>query len=425
MSVTTQPSFQGSFEASGPRGVVRRAVVLELDLITDLGEECDDEVTALLVLMRAAQHPKEHYNLVFTDPEGKKKFEAIRGSTPIPKNVNFRNIADYVVNAPFHPSAARRVVLQIGPVTGVDEEATKALVARLGSYQYAIVGTIGDTLNSKGAALPYAKSLLHGSASGNVIDTARGAGAPKFTVGALQGFFHADHPIIEHVLRIGFRNTNGRASWQGGKFVAGLVSALPTGANYQTVVGLVKGLGREPAPKTAAHRKIAKAYIADLQTAGPKLTIDETGATNAVNAATKQEIEDGYAFILANTEAILGVPADFYESGAPGNWNAVWETLGRKLTAEDPRFEPKYNVNEKEIDEKVRTAYAKWTALCKRHPRLQTTPAYDVVGLVAGVYLAGGLELSDLFTTDAEQKSGVWKLRSLDNLIGLMTACIL
>jgi len=308
--------------------------------------------------------------------------------------------------------------LQIGPVVDVDDAKVSALLERMDKYDYAIVGTIGNTLNSKGGAKAFAWALHARATKAAVVDTARGAGAPKFLVGALEGMFGDAHPIIDHVLRIGFRNTNGRASSSNGRFVAGLVSALPTGANYQTVRGVVEASGKAEATITSAHRSIAKAYIADLQQAGPALVFTAEGS-NALNGATKQDIEDGYAYILANMEALIGMPVDCFESGAPGNWNPVWATLGSddlKL-----RFEATYS-KDADLDAKVRAAYGKWKALCRAKPTMGTTPAYDVVGLVAAVCMSEHIDLHQLFDPQDENET-VWKLRELGSLGGLMWGC--
>ena len=59
---------------------------------------------------------------------------------------------------------------------------------------------------------------------------------------ALSKIFGKDHPIVSHMIKIGWRNTVGRAFPFAGKFVAHLVAARANAANYQTVYGLVEQL---------------------------------------------------------------------------------------------------------------------------------------------------------------------------------------
>jgi hypothetical protein len=98
---------------------------------------------------------------------------------------------------------------------------------------------MGATLNSQKDAETTAKTLWDGAEKKSIVDTAKGRGAFKFSYSALEGFQPA---LLKHVVKIGFRNTVGRADSVAGKFVANLVATQASSANYQTVKSVAEVL---------------------------------------------------------------------------------------------------------------------------------------------------------------------------------------
>jgi len=245
-----------------------------LHILTDFGEETDDEAMATAACQIALTNSAMELNIVFLDKKpvsqlatlrlflGETDWAAVSSAT----NVKFYRShdrepgADYTklddVAKPFSGSfkdLAKKTtdekqdmtrhyehyVLQVGPVHAPDEvypqgweEYMKGLDA---TYSYALLGNMGGTLNSKKDAYQAAKALWDSATVKAVVDTARGQGAFKFTYAAMKDAFPEKEALLNHIVKIGFRNTVGRAASGGGKFVANLVATQASSANFQTV----------------------------------------------------------------------------------------------------------------------------------------------------------------------------------------------
>jgi len=358
-----------------------------LIVLTDFGEECDDEVTSLLV--------PDSAKLVFTDEEhfdkNVAKYREFGGKCKVHHVSELAGLFEKHNN----------VVLQIGPVHehphGVIDVSTQ-------KYDWYLVGTIGGTLNSKGDAQKNAEHLRDSAQSAYIVDTARGKGAFPFTynqlTAALKGRITDKQleKIAEHVIKIGWRNTVGRANPFVGKFIAHLV-VKNVGANYKTVDTVLRAclspeeiakvlraclspeeIAKEPWATATASKlaktasKLAKNYLKRLQTTAPdlldpdydelddgtfkliklkgsteditedgvqfgvphtnvkpqklRLLVDKEGNTNSVAGVKANQIVEGYTFILVVLNHLFGVPIEFFESGQPGKWQPQWENPG-------------------------------------------------------------------------------------------------
>lgn len=353
-----------------------------LVVVTDFGEECDDEVVTLLVPPSA--------RLVFTDEE---RFEEhVAQYRSFGGTCSVHHVHELWNLLRDDPAA---VILQIGPL----HERVHGMLRVPAdiSYDWYLVGALGNTLNSKGDALENAKALRDGAATAWIVDTDRGRGAFPFSYGQLQAVLKHRllptqfHRIAEHVLSVGWRNTVGRANPLAGKFVAHLV--VPgVGANYQTVDTVARACLTELHPPididaiqklqathdgtrtVAAAMRLAKTYLDRLQFAAPdtldpdyealsdgtfrrkdashdailedgavrfgvpwttvkpqqfRLMVDAEGNTNSVAASvTAGQIVEGYAVMLVLLHHLFEVPVEFLESGRPGQWNPQWDHPG-------------------------------------------------------------------------------------------------
>ena len=314
---------------------------VKLAIITDHGEECDDEV---MCIMADILHKKGLIDVrfLFTTKkarfsEQKSKFKGWGGDESLVFSLHEEKDRESFVKFLNGTSGgtSKTVLLQSGPVHDDQLSGTKwRPKLTKGSYDYVLVGTFGNTLNShskKHAAAP-AEHFLANASKKIIVDTMRGKGAFKFSYAALDKVL-SGHPgkekLIDHVCKIGWRNTVGRASPSVGKFVAHLV-AKDAGANYMTIKAMNKALGggELKAPKGGKAEKLARKYLNSLKKSKNALTVDKYGVTNSkVNnlKITAQSIVDGYAEILEFLHQYFGVPYVFLESGSPENWNPQWE----------------------------------------------------------------------------------------------------
>lgn len=346
-------------------------------LITDFGEECDDEVTVLLAnrlvklgvnvtLLFTTEHFKEQkakYDFWSSqlDPLKFKKAQVhsiqsfpIRLLKKVFPETTKRKTRKSTVNA----------ILQIGPIHGRTKDGKLALVKLKNSkalasvnYDFFLLGQFALTLNSQKDGEEATKLLTEHARRTYVIDTKNGDGAFKFTPNALATLFGPKHDIINYVIKIGWRNTVGRAFTFAGRFVGHLVAAHEKGANYQTVFGLVKQLEANKVEAPFAKlvdlnkaKRLAEEYLRRLQVTAPqklsflRLTVDSNGITNTKIKATAKEIVEGYTFILTQMKAYFGVPIEFFESGSPESWKKQWDY---------PSLEDAVMAHEKNVDFKI------------------------------------------------------------------------
>lgn len=371
-------------EFRNAQGFIKDDYPTEIDfnliIITDFGEECDDEVVSML----APQDPAL-LNLVFTDEEHfdeqVAKFESFGGS-----RVNIKHVSDlWSVFA----ANKRNVVLQIGPV---HEKTHNKLVIPdwLPPFEYCLVGAVGSTLNSKGDAEENARILQSRATDARIIDTDGGKGVFPFSYSQVRAALSERvseeqlERICEHVIKIGWRNTVGRASPFPAKFIAHLV-VKNVGANYATVKTVFDSCYDQVSEQDdilrqarrdgtqARARALAEEYVKRMQTTAPdildtkyeelpdgtfrlksakedaelergsvrfmvpwtdvkpqalSLLVAADGSTNSFRKVRANDIVDGYTYILVVLNKLFGVPVEFFESGQPGKWKPEWNQPG-------------------------------------------------------------------------------------------------
>ena len=332
---------------SGPALESLKGTKQNLLIVTDFGEETDDEIVALLSSKLISYGFKVH--LLFTSPRAPEQIKRYKSwlvetakNQASFKMASTSSLMDDFNFESFFPKKGVNKVLHIGPVHANQPGGSDLLVNMAKnlmkvSYEFYLLGEYGATVNSKADALPVAALLHQFSKQTHIIDTARGRGAFKFTYEALKTLFGKDHSIIGHVAKIGWRNTVGRANPFPAKFIAHLVATGGKGANYEVVRGLDEiftAEERTPVRKVTpdiekAAQDLAEGYLAALQAAPLaflKLSVEEGGRTNSVAGVTAKQIVEGYKFILLGLYKWFGVPIEFFESGKPEDWKAQWET---------------------------------------------------------------------------------------------------
>ena len=357
-----------------------------IDIVTDLGEECDDEAACLHLYNLCAHNPDMFARVFFTNGNGKAMFvELLEGKPELP-NFKIFDFNDATFKA--NKGDQKTLLLQIGPIHVSQIEIVKAYAAK--PYDYILLGEIGSTLNSSKDAETAADFLLTASAWGVCIATRGGEGAPPFTVADLAPLGGPDSAIVNHCIKIAFRNTVGRASAAAGQGVAHLVAAHSMGANYQTAVSIAKHLDMEPFKETSKARdasieSVVRSYVDGLVAHG--LVVAADGSTNSPRGVTISEINNGYTFILDTLNQAFGVPLDFFASQtASREWGKEWE-----FAADSPRFGATFS-GIPETHELMQTAFNTFNAVVKANPSMPLTPAYDCVAIAAAVdYFHGTL----------------------------------
>lgn len=349
-----------SFHKNDMESIVGGDKPNNLIIITDFGEECDDETTCLIAyLLRRVMDI--NVTIIFTNPNFESEVSKLERwvheyerDHPIPDHLHdlsqgsFRCVPLDTIGRDFELSQflepkAKNTILQIGPIhTKNNNAGLRALqsIERLSQkpsnvkYQYILLGEYGKTLNSKADSAEAPRKLSSFAENSIVVNTARGAGSFKFTYNAMKQLFGENNSIIDHVIKIGWRNTIGRANPFAAKFVSHLVADTANAANYQTVKDVVEGLESsgvegDELSSDDIHKaeRLACEYVTKLQTTGPpplRLVVNSDGSTNSIAGVTVDQILRGYVFILTSMKSYFGVPIEFFESGQPEKWQKQW-----------------------------------------------------------------------------------------------------
>jgi hypothetical protein len=326
-----------------------------LIILTDYGEEADDEITCFManLLKKVGVKVTIIHTVMNDNAEFNKQNKLYKDRGGLNPFISIDAITNRHFNTYLSDVPAKNVILQIGPIrdwkhTDVDFGKLKQTISQFkGRYKYYIEGTIGNTFNSKGDAERIPQDFIDNSTTTVVCDAARGEGAYKWVMTHVREAVEnagaspdAADSLCDRVMKIGWRNTVGRAGTAYAKFIAGLVA--PGGANYKVVEGIVEKMtrmGKEGVKFELTDEKIQEAnqlatlYFDNLTSKNnivPLVLNSDEKTTNSVHKATKENIIDGYVYILTNLYKYFGVPIKFFLSGVPGNWEKYWETPSNK-----------------------------------------------------------------------------------------------
>jgi len=309
-------------------------------IITDHGEECDDEIT--LQIANILNYYGINVTLCFTNSNEIEKQKYINWSKEISQTSKLKTkicrIFDNNTKETDIFSGNRNVIYLCGPLH-TNNNTHKEIFLKLKSfntysYEYYQLGLPG-TLNCKGDAEDTALYLFNNAQIKYLIDTKRGKGAPHFNVNMLKELF-GNTSLIEHVIKIAWRNTVGRADSKiiPGKFIAHLIAESEYGANYQLILNLENTLKLHNVKKiNIIDSKIS--YIIQETIDNYIYNLYNTGKTNAFNGTnsvvgkniTKTSIENGYKFILSVLYEYFDVYPILFISGSPENWHPQWLDL--------------------------------------------------------------------------------------------------
>lgn len=319
-------------------------------IITDAGEECDDEVTCLLA-DRMAENDWADVKFLFTNKEfDKQRGDFVRRGGRSDRVHAFPSEADACLFW-LKSGEGNRTILQIGPIhEPKNKDGSPHWTWRPDlsgcEYNYVLVGLFKVGLNAKGNAVESATYLMNQAQQKLILDTKAGKGAFPFAYAPLNELFPAND-IIDHVCKIGWRNSVGRADAFAAAFTAHLVSTpvgeFQGGANYETVKTIDEQLCKEGESlvinraRSSRALRLAAKYLDQLKnrTAGPPfLRWQQEGpwvnpkVNQNGNHVTEKSIVDGYAFILDALHYYFNVPIEFFKSGKPEDWKKQWDTPG-------------------------------------------------------------------------------------------------
>lgn len=206
-------------------------------VITDPMEECDDE-SAIYYLRKLCDKRNDLFIEVLcvggsVDEEKRlQRISEILSSEPSLETNNFK--VGCLSNKPQYAGVfTSNFILQIGPIQ--DTHLAKNIISTLSHYTYMLQGSLGTTNSNKQSDAYESAILLKENALVNIIFSTKVNGklrCPQFSNKTSKMF---PKEIRNEILRVGFRNTVGRAP-PNLQFLNQLVG--PGGANYEVVKGM-------------------------------------------------------------------------------------------------------------------------------------------------------------------------------------------
>ena len=255
-------------------------------VITDVGEECDDE-SALHYLSRAAATTSDLFVEVLCvggKMEESARLARCRNCIGLEETANFK--MGPVSGFPkWSHVSSRRMVLQIGPVN--DEVGVSAFISGIGGpYNYILLGMLGTTNSSNGAPRHFAEQMMASATSALVVATKVNGFTriPLFTARNAEWF---PDGVYNEIMRVGFKNTLGRAP-SSLAFLNQLVG--PGGANYETAKSITDGI------------------MGEGSFDGLRITRAARQAAQAYGTSYNEEQIDGMARMLVAFHRLFGVP---------------------------------------------------------------------------------------------------------------------
>ena len=396
--------------------ILRKTLII---LITDVGEEIDDEVT-LSYLMKIAPKLNLDINVLFTDgnltceqrqerasllcgsatyvssvslglehgvSSAEEKIEPRKPGTVWYGHINkiedihfsYKNAADY----------QNRIILQIGPISKIDKYLQEMClnlnhIQDKKGYDYIILGDIGSTTNSNNKDTIQSAKILASKANNCFTIRTKHDGQtiiPPFT-GRISSWPHFTPKLKNEILFLGLKNTLGRAVPL--PFTVHLVGK--GGSNYETLNSMVRDKFKIDLSnifeiysstddeaieqsKTEANKYFDKAKSLPLWDGdgGKKFRESQLNIFNT----THEEQEEDLAKMLFAIHKLYDLAPKIYYSN--------------QITLQNFQDEPEQFMGE---DEYLNSVFTKHKELIDEYPNMPLTPAFDLVAGIACVYLS-------------------------------------
>ena len=320
-------------------------VLKEYDMIvfTDPGEEVDDE-TAMWWLNRYHPNMKVAYVCVNGKLTSQQRVWRVKSLIPSLNDVYTLEEFDFK-RCSYEKNMC---ILQIGPVEIQYLDIIKKIVEKAAPYNYVLQGKMGATVNSNGAGQECAEYLYKHAIYQEIVD----APYPKYTY---KNSLYFDVDLHEEIMRIGFKNTVGRAPAL--PFTVHLVGR--NGANYETAKSIYEGVTKKKFHDivvTNEKMSIAKMYIEKVNYKHP-FVINKMKELNQV----PYDHLIGLTMMLESFDELFG--------------------LNELIYSDDERFNSLYENNNR-----LRKQYKRFKKHMKHNKYIELTPAYDLKAAYVAVY---------------------------------------
>jgi hypothetical protein len=302
-------------------------------VVTDIGEECDDE-TAIFYLYKQTQKNPELFIEVLC-VGGKcsenERIQSLHQHLKIQETSNFK-VGKMSEMPKYTHICPTKTLLQIGPSTQDPTPYQKLL----NDYTYILLGKLGTTNSSKGKPYNFASHMADYAQHAIILDT-KVHGETRIPLFSMNSSNFFPYKVKKEIIRMGFKNTLGRAP-PSLIFLNQLVA--PGGANYNTANSIYDTVYS----------------VGDFE----NITITEEALNSALHFnlhLTKTQTE-GLARMLISFNHLFDLPV-----------SQIFESSNDIFTEEILWNE----------DHELTTAFRKYQELLFEYPNMGLTPAYDLV----------------------------------------------
>lgn len=327
-------------------------------VITDVGEEIDDEVTLWYLDKVFANRTDVTIDVLFVNGH-MQSAERLNRASNLDLNTNKK--LNYFKFLEYNPqnNNKRIIIVQIGPVDFTKDNISTLKALRNNPYEYILLGDVDATLNSQSNAKVTAECFINNSTQHYIVNSKINGKlkVPSFRHDKIQMF---PDVLKEEIYKLGFKNTVGRAP----KIPFTRHLSGKGGANYEAVNAIYKIVNN--------NTDISTLNVPHEFTISAKEYMNMNQYPDQKDTATK--------FATQNNQEIANQASDL------AKMTYALKNLGFQPDHTIIYSDDIINKQTKTINSKYTDSFNKYKELLTKHPSIEMTPAYD---LVAGylVYL--------------------------------------
>lgn len=336
--------------------------ITKIIVITDVGEEIDDEVTLWYLDKVFANRKDVTIDVLFVNGHMQSSTRLKRAKDlklNEKEKLRYYQFLEYYYT--FNKNE-RIIIVQIGPVEFIDNNKAKIEEFTKNPFEYILLGDVGTTLNSQNNAKATAEKFIEKSKKHYIVNSKINGElkVPSFIHDKIQMF---PDVLKEEIYKLGFKNTVGRAP----KIPFTRHLSGKGGANYEAVNEIYNIVNNNN--NDISTLDVPKEF---------EISANEYMDMNQYPSPSQQETAKDFA--RKNNQEINNQASDL------AKMTYALKHLG---------FQPDHKIiysdaiidkTTKNIDPQYTDSFYKYKNLLKEHPSIKMTPAYD---LVAGylVYL--------------------------------------
>lgn len=364
--------------------------ITKIIVITDVGEEIDDEVTLWYLDKVFANREDVTIDVLFVNGhmQSSKRLKRAKDlKLNEAEKLRYYQFLEY--DYTFNKNE-RIIIVQIGPVEFSDNNKAKIEELTTNPFKYILLGDVGATLNSQKNAKATAEKFIEKSKQHYIVNSKINGElkVPSFRHDKIQMF---PDVLKEEIYKLGFKNTVGRAP----KIPFTRHLSGKGGANYEAVNAIYKIVNNNTNISTldvpTEFITSANEYMNMNQYPSQQKTAEDFARKN------NQEIDNQASDLAKMTYALKHLGFQ------PDHTIIYSDAIIDKTT--------------KNIDPQYTDSFDKYKNLLKKHPSIKMTPAYDLVaGYLVYLLCSENDLIYDKFETNETNNYMYYTLKDYSNI---------